>query len=62
MNAKGEIGLIQNGKAKVFIKEKGLYTDFLDVAAHVGQLKVNDKVVVAFYNNILSDGAIIGKV
>lgn len=31
MNAKGEIGLIQNGKAKVFIKEKGLYTDFLDV-------------------------------
>ncbi|MDA3732033.1 hypothetical protein PBV87_11125 [Niameybacter massiliensis] len=62
MNVKGEIGFVQDGKVKVFIKEKALYTNFLDVAAHIGQLQVNDKVIVAFYNNSLSEGAIIGKV
>lgn len=61
MNVKGEVGFIQDGKAKVFIKENGLYTSLLDIATHVGALNINDKVIVVFYNNSLSEGAIIGK-
>ena len=62
MNVKGEISVLQDGKAKVWIKEKEFYTGLLDIATHIGQLSINDKVVVAFYNNTLSDGVIIAKV
>lgn len=62
MNVKGEISVLQDGKAKVWIKEKGFYTSLLDIAVHISQLSINDKVVVAFYNNTLSDGVIIAKV
>ncbi|MDA3732392.1 hypothetical protein PBV87_12925 [Niameybacter massiliensis] len=62
MNLKGEISVIKNDKAKVFIREKGLLTNLLDVAEHVGPLKTNDKVVVSFYGNTFTDGIISAKV
>jgi hypothetical protein len=45
----------------VFFKDKNFVSPHLLACSHVGELQVGDTVVVAFYNNNLGDGAIIGR-
>jgi hypothetical protein len=61
MNLKGVVSLKENNLYKVFFKDKNFVSPHLLACSHVGELQVGDEVVVAFYNNNLGDGAIMGR-
>ncbi|WP_069997748.1 hypothetical protein [Cellulosilyticum sp. I15G10I2] len=60
MNLKGIISSTDNGLFKVFIKEKSYLSNLLPKCLEVGEIAVGDEVVVAFFDNNLSAGAITG--
>lgn len=62
MFLKGEISSVEGNKCKVFIRERNYLTNLIDIADHITTVKVNDKVVVAFYDGGLLEGMVIAKV
>lgn len=62
MNRKGKIAAIKDKKVKVAYEDISIMTPYLEVAAHISitDLKINDKVIVAIYDDNLRTGAVIG--
>lgn len=59
---KGVVSTVNNGKARVIIRDKdGVITPELPIASHVGLLQINDNVAVVFFSSSLSDGLIIAR-
>jgi hypothetical protein len=62
MIKKGKIAAKKNNKVKVFYEDINTMTPYIDVAAHISMtdLVINDKVIVAIYDDNLRTGAVIG--
>lgn len=61
MICKAVVSSIKGNKCRVFIKDRGYESSLLDIAINLS-LVIGDPVVVAFYDNNWSDGAVIAKV
>lgn len=63
MIKKGFISTISGSNARVTFPDLDKsVTPSLSICPHVGALNIGDSVIVVFWNDNLSDGAIIGKV